>query len=738
MTSSASNNSKTSHHHRSSLKQKNKPFKSSSSSSSVVNKGKVNKGKGTSTTIKNNLSKRDRKNRSVMILKERKMAQQELQRNLKGPSGVPRICLMVPLSACTVLELPSFCDKGKSSYYSVRCKQNLLFETLDRKENFSKQAWMLKLLDRISIADCIIFTSSATEMDGPLIDEIGYEAIDIISKTGISSSIALLNQSSLLSSKELLAKKAVFLASLKSQIGGTLSKVHLDTDDSVDMERCLCNQSLNEISWRRERPLMMVDNLSVESASINTTYATMTGFIRGGGKPFHPDRLVHIPSLAKDFEVHQITYEDGAVLYRTSDTAESLYSGIVCDGHNYDTDNNNNLNNNNNDTMEIEMIDDANSETDVKDIVMMDSDNEEDSFFSSTTTTTTMKDSNADMIDFVEHEEKRKLFLSERHFKDEIEFDLNRVRARERLHKYRGVQSLRTSQWNKLSSLPAHYSSIFHFQNPKQSKTHALNDDPFNVFEVASFEMNHSSSFPKKESNKPKLFSKISIKIAVSAEEAAVLQREGKGFTLFGLLKHEQKRGVINFTIDTKDKILRNKERVLAVIGGFRRTLIEPLLSEHSNNNLNKMLRSSQGVMVGTCCSNISYEGSPVLLFRGIDGGCGDVGGMEFVSSGSIIDNDPHRIILKRITLTGLPFKVQKKSAVVRFMFGCSEDVQWFKPVELVTKCGARGHIRESLGTHGYMKCLFDRPIFHHDIISMNLYKRVFPKPLLIANNNNK
>lgn len=728
MTSSTSNNSKTSHHHRSSLKQKNKPFKSSSSSSSSANKGKVNKSKGTSSVIKNDLSKRDRKNRSVMISKERKMVQQELQRNLKGPSGVPRICLMVPLSAGTVLELPSFCE-GKTSYYSVRCKQNLLFETLERKESLSKQAWMLKLLDRISIADCIIFTSTAIAMDEPLIDEIGHEAIGIISKTGMASSIALMNHSSLLNPKELLAKKAIFLASLKSQIGGTLSKVHLDTD-SVDLERCISNQSLTEISWRRERPLMMVDHLSVDTASNNTTYATMTGFIRGGGKPFHPDRLVNIPSLAKDFEVDQITYEDGAVLNRASDTAESLYSGIVCDGDGfgdgYDTKNNSN----NKDTMEIEMIDGANAETDVKDTVMMDSDNEE-------SITTTNKDSNNDVIDFVEHEEKRKIFLSERHFKDEIEFDLNLVNARERLHKYRGVQSLRTSQWNKLSSLPAHYASIFHFQNPKQSKTHALNDDPFSIFEVASSEMNdHSQPSQKKEINKPKMFSKISIKIAVSAEEAAILQREGKGFTLFGLLKHEQRKGVINFTIDTKDKVLHNKERVLAVIGGFRRTFIEPLLSEHSNNNLNKMLRSSQGVMVGTCCSNISYEGSPVLLFRGIDGGDSNCGGdMEFVSSGSVIDNDPHRIILKRITLTGLPFKVQKKSAVVRFMFGCSEDVQWFKPVELVTKCGARGHIRESLGTHGYMKCLFDRPIFHHDIISMNLYKRVFPKPLLSANN---
>ena len=100
----------------------------------------------------------------------------------------------------------------------------------------------------------------------------------------------------------------------------------------------------------------------------------------------------------------------------------------------------------------------------------------------------------------------------------------------------------------------------------------------------------------------------------------------------------------------------------------------------------------------------------------------------DCIATGNLLSIDPDRIMLKKIILFGNPIRVRKRSAVVKHMFFTPQDVRWFKPAELVTLQGLRGHIKESVGTHGLFKALFSAPIKQNDQVLLILYKRVFPK----------
>ncbi|KAJ1728929.1 ribosome biogenesis protein tsr1 [Coemansia biformis] len=337
--------------------------------------------------------------------------------------------------------------------------------------------------------------------------------------------------------------------------------------------------------------------------------------------------------------------------------------------------------------------------------------------------------SDADMLSPEEEAAQLKAYLKERHrlddddrqFPDEVDTPIN-MPARERFARFRGLQSFRTSPWDPYENLPLDYARIFQFENLKRTQQRVLRA---------------TAGAPTKAGMHVRIVLR-----AVPAQAAASFSPD-RPFVVFGLHQYEHQMSVIHFTVMRTAEYtepVRSKDPLVIHVG-FRRYNACPVFSQHlhggaTTNNVHKFERFLQHgvVSVGTIFAPIQFGRAPVSLYlptpaeaSGMDDG-GAPGLPTLVGMGTSLDVNPTRILAKRIVLTGAPYKIHKRSAVIRYMFFNPEDVNWFKPVQLYTKNRRVGHITESLGTHGYMKCSFDGSIKQMDTVCLNLYKRVFPK----------
>ncbi|CAH8655199.1 unnamed protein product [Schistosoma guineensis] len=181
---------------------------------------------------------------------------------------------------------------------------------------------------------------------------------------------------------------------------------------------------------------------------------------------------------------------------------------------------------------------------------------------------------------------------------------------------------------------------------------------------------------------------------------------------------------------------IKSKDLML-IQAGIRRFVAAPIYSTPSNPREKAKFESffpaSESSTVATVYAPVMYSPVNVLQFRirvteDEDGELSSPYVGELVATGSLRSVDPSHLIIKRIFLSGHPYKINQRHVVVRYMFHNPADVLHFQPIQLQTKSGAVGHIKEPVGTHGHMKCVFDRPILANDVALMPLYKRVFPK----------
>jgi len=752
------------------LKQQNKTHKSGRHDTRSQVKRRVDGKMGAAApraSIKDRSSNReDRKNQAKQVTQKKKDAVLQARRSVHPPKVIGVIGLSETADVDKIFNELS--GKGENQR-----------QVNDRHTTFSVPAWRQRLtvlradINNINSVLDVSKTADVLLLILPVagVDQNGEQTISVIKSQGMPTVMGVIQGLEEIPQKQRRDVKNNLVKFFENKFPGEPKILTMDNDQEVTQAvRFVSNAANRKVQWKDRRPYVLIDNLQFTPSTDDVTKGTLavSGFLRGHDlnvnnlvhisdhgdfqilqvevrpDPHQPNRKldgmeevegVHKPDPAKiesldrenvpdfleneqtwptDEEIKQAeesrrklkkvpkgtsAYQAAWIVESDDEAAGDQDDAEVSDEENYneeemDTDQNT-------EKKEIEPADEVRSDheseseeemeqIDMNDAVPQPKRSDEDF------------DEN-ELEELVNGEQRTKKFErseEDLEFPDEVDVDAD-VAARVRFQKYRGLKSMRTSPWDPKENLPLEYAKIFQFGSFARTKKRVLLQE--GDVKVGQYVTIHLANAPAAAAES---FSKQTVIIAS------------------GLLQYENKTSVLNFNIYKHPSYVEpvQSKEPLVFHCGFRRYLTFPLFSENSmrsdKHKYEKFLQGGRNSSA-TIFGPITFPTVPLLVFKPDTN--------QLVATGSLTSVDPDRIILKRIILTGYPLKIHKKTAVIREMFYNPQDISWFKPVELWTKLGRTGHIKESLGTHGYMKCQFDEQLRANDTVCLTLYKREFP-----------
>ncbi|XP_057664407.1 pre-rRNA-processing protein TSR1 homolog [Diorhabda carinulata] len=761
------------------FKQSNKEHKHgrhrSKGSISISSKGKVSV-KKLSKRNKRELNRDQRRNQAMQIRQSKRDEVLAKKRSLGVMDFAPFLVCVVPLNKDidpnTALTLLCQCDQeaivSKSSanvtHISVpRFKQRFSFVVPERDHDFA-------ILDTLKVADTVLFLISAAtgiENNEAIIDKWGNSILSTSFAQGSPTPLVVITDLESVVPKKRNEHKQQIQKIVNKWLPEEKVMVMDKNVDGVNVLRKIGNQKRKSILYRDRRPHMFGEEVEFV-ADTEGTLGTLkiSGYLRGTA--LSVNQLIHIPGLG-DFQMTQIDapndphkFDKKNKYVNTMDSDDVSLIRVLerCDPSKQESLESENIP----DPMDAEQTwptqeemetaekeqklkkvkkvpkgwsdyqaawipdDDTefqqdqsdNDDQDLNDEFMdamsevisenSEGDNGDQDFASVTESEVAVNDEKYDKdIDvYAEMEEldKIKAAKSDKEFPDEIDTP-KETPSRVRFQKYRGLESFRTSPWDPKENLPSDYARIFQFQNFDRTKKRVMSDQE------------------DKDGALPGWYITVYVK-HVSHLLWENFKQTNAPVTLIGMFPHEHKMSVLNVVLRRTQNYnlpIKSKERLVFQCG-YRRFITNPIFSSHTNGQKHKFERFFQpdSTMVATFYAPIQFPPAPVLCYKEINNK------LVLVANGSLLSCNPNRMVIKRIVLSGYPFKIHKKSAVIRFMFFNREDIVYFKPIKLRTKMGRSGHIKEPLGTHGHMKCIFDGHLNSQDTVLLNLYKRIFPK----------
>ena len=249
--------------------------------------------------------------------------------------------------------------------------------------------------------------------------------------------------------------------------------------------------------------------------------------------------------------------------------------------------------------------------------------------------------------------------------------------ARYRFLKYRGLQSFRSSPWDPKENLPIEYASLFQFEDYNALLRSVAQEQ--DVRRAAGCDWEHEledGTVVHDPMVEPGAY--VEILVADVSRAWIAARQSGMPVVLSALLPHEEKLTVMHGSLQRSStwypQTVKSRDLLLARIG-FRRVLIHPLFADTGikcdKSKYVKYLPPT-GFFTCTFYAPLSYRPCPLLLFKPRTSMSDD---LTLVGIGSLTKAGTDDIILKKVVLTGTPFKVRRKLATVRHMFLDPKDI---------------------------------------------------------------
>ncbi|KAJ5256125.1 hypothetical protein N7497_006423 [Penicillium chrysogenum] len=196
-----------------------------------------------------------------------------------------------------------------------------------------------------------------------------------------------------------------------------------------------------------------------------------------------------------------------------------------------------------------------------------------------------------------------------------------------------------------------------------------------------------------------------------------------------GLAPTEDRFGYVQIRIKRHrwhKKILKSNDPLIFSLG-WRRFQTMPIYSTSDSRTRNRMLKYTPEHMhcfatfygplvapnTGFCCVNSFSNKNP---------------GFRIAATGVVQSVDEHTEIVKKLKLTGYPYKIFKNTAFIKDMFTSSLEIAKFEGASIKTVSGIRGQIKRALSKpDGCFRATFEDKILMSDIAFLRAWYPIKP-----------